>query len=99
MRKGSAEIVSVSDLNGLQKASIYPNPAQNYLNLEFNAKFSSTANISITNVLGQVVYQEVNPIRLGQQTIQLKINTLEAGSYFINLESKIGSINLPFIKK
>lgn len=68
--------------------SMYPNPADEQVTLEFHAPLESTTQLRIVNSLGQVVRNE----ELAQQlsSVQLSVTDLSAGLYFISLESASG---------
>lgn len=70
------------------KVSVYPNPATNAAQLAFTLKKSATINASIVNVMGQKV-ASINGGNMapGAHTINLDINGLSAGVYFINLNT------------
>lgn len=61
--------------------NMYPNPANEYLTLKFA---EATANVSITNSVGQEVFSKSNLIN-GES---LNISELAAGSYLVKLSSE-----------
>lgn len=65
--------------------NVYPNPAKDYIKVEFNLTEQSEVSLQITNYLGEVVYKE----RLGNQlpgaiTLQISAEALSSGTYFLN---------------
>jgi hypothetical protein len=74
--------------------SIYPNPANDFLNVELK-NLNETTTISIINALGEITLTE-NVI---SNNITLKTNTLISGIYFIKVESKNSSIIQKLIKQ
>ncbi len=63
---------------------IYPNPASNQVNLSFQAEKSSTARITVYNVMGQEVAGLSSDLRKGANNITLNLNAYAKGIYFIN---------------
>jgi hypothetical protein len=59
--------------------AVYPNPASGQVNVNFEGK----GNITVYNMLGQVVYHVENVEK--QQTISL--NNMTTGVYFVNVRS------------
>lgn len=70
----------------LDDLRIYPNPAQNYLNIETKKELS----LEIRNVMGQSVFNQELNIGLNQISIQ----DLISGSYVLFLRSKSGETNI-----
>ena len=75
--------VSVKELN--QKLiSIYPNPANNYLNINFPNSFSDPFDVNIYDLNGKLVFN--------QQLFNLKntinLNDLKSGFYTYNITNK-----------
>jgi hypothetical protein len=87
---GSAEIKD-NELN----MSIYPVPAKNELNINFNISEASTIRLSLVNLLGQVLYQDNKTSFSGVYQNQLNISAYVSGIYFIVL--KVG--NKSYTKK
>lgn len=73
--------------------SIYPNPADDVLNIETKKKIDVTS-ISIYNTLGQVIL--VNPN--AQQTKSVDVSSLKSGNYFLKINSDKGSSSVKFVK-
>jgi hypothetical protein len=68
--------------NELVSFNLYPNPADDVTNVQF--KNNGITTIKLLNVIGAVVYQtEVN----GQGSIQLNLNELTKGMYFVELSN------------
>ena len=65
--------------NNISNIAVYPNPANDYINIE-NAENS---NVTIINMVGQVVAQEV--VNTAKATINT--NQLSEGSYIIRVEN------------
>ena len=72
------------------KVNIYPNPAQNILNINSDIFINS---VQVYDVLGRLVLQENNP------TNQLDVSKISNGLLFVKLETDIGIITKKIIKE
>ncbi|MDQ3073116.1 MAG: T9SS type A sorting domain-containing protein [Bacteroidota bacterium] len=76
------------DENGNQDLgiSVYPNPSESLVSVNFTLAENSNVNVNVTNMLGQVVQVEtLANATAGQQNLQFDVSNLEAGVYFINI--------------
>lgn len=72
--------------------SVYPNPAQNFINIEFVDNEAIIETVAVWNNIGQLIFEEnIN----GKNRINISIENWPKGVYFIRLGSK----NLTFVKK
>jgi hypothetical protein len=65
---------------------VYPNPARNYINIEFANELQHATNIKIFNQSGQIVQQL--QLSAGTQSSPIEVSNLKAGYYFIKAEGK-----------
>ena len=77
--------------SGNEALSIYPNPAKNAININFNGDVEHVINTSIIDLFGRKTYQS--------SIYQSAINTedFEDGIYFLHLILKSGSITRKFL--
>lgn len=69
------------------KAELNPNPANEFANLNFSTKQTGTARISVTNLLGQEVFNSGNQtVTAGSHQVQLDTRNLIPGIYLVNLQ-------------
>ena len=73
--------------------NIYPNPANDVLNIETKQTISVTS-INIYNTLGQVVLVIPN----AQQTQSVDVSSLKTGNYLMKVNSDKGSSSVKFVK-
>jgi hypothetical protein len=64
--------------------SIYPNPASDYVKLNYTLDKSDLVSINITNVLGQSVYQNETKMVSGSNSVNVDLKNFKAGVYFVN---------------
>ena len=76
---------------GNQTLSIFPNPADNAININFNGEGEDVINTTIVDLFSRNIYQST--------IYQSEINTedFEDGIYFLHLILKSGSITRKFL--
>ena len=85
--------VGTKELEGMHTPlNMYPNPAQNQLNISFVGYKYSQTNIEITNVLGAAVYQQAVEVQAGKNTFEVSIAALNPGLYFVKIDGKVGRL-------
>lgn len=66
---------------------IYPNPAQNNLNVNLNLSKNSDVDIIIKDVTGKTVLNKTSKLLKGENKIQLETTQLSSGLYFVQVNS------------
>ncbi len=72
--------VQQNNLSAIEGFSFYPNPVQDYLNLNANQKIDQ---VEVYNLLGQQLLQ----VKPNLSTYQLKLNNIKSGLYFIKVQT------------
>ena len=69
------------------KMNIYPNPFNNDLTLEYTLEKQSKVSISLTNILGEIIFTNYLEQIKGEYTINLseEIKLLNNGIFFLNV--------------
>jgi len=88
---GVFENILVGNVEKLENAAfnfglVYPNPAQNELNLPYTLKKSAQVKINIYDLTGRLVFEQ--PVQMqaeGNQLMMLPIDQLRSGVYFVEL--------------
>ena len=75
------------DETSIKVVSVYPNPINEYANIEFIADNSSATRIEILNSIGQIVFNKSLGIIEGEQVVNLDASNLSSGYYFIHVKS------------
>lgn len=79
-------IASAVEENVLESGlSIFPNPTNGVLNVNLNLSGATTVNISVMNMLGEVVYQNSKNFGAGAQQTALDLSDIAQGSYVMNV--------------
>ena len=85
-RTGISSPSSIEETNIFEKISIYPNPVNDIATLSFTTTEKSKTAISITNILGEIVYiNEIGNITSGQHIMPISTSKITEGLYFVNL--------------
>jgi hypothetical protein len=65
---------------------LYPNPSSGSLQIDFSNKITEQAELTVSNLVGQIVYS--TKINVGEQSKSIDLKGREAAIYFLNLKSK-----------
>lgn len=74
----------VNSFDGSQLVSTYPNPSTGLLNFKFTSKQSNDYYFTLTNIVGQIVFNE----KVNTSRNQIDVSALENGSYFYQINDK-----------
>ncbi len=86
------QILGNTDFSFRDYLTLYPNPAQNSLNIKMNSEITISS-ISLYNSIGQLVLITTNPSE------NIDVSNLKTGSYFIKVISDRGISTTQFIKE
>lgn len=84
-------VVSTSEVENSFFVNVFPNPANDFLNIEAEA---GDYQIIITNVLGQVIFNENKYIN---ERMRISVSRFENGLFFIKIINKKGQVSRPFL--
>ena len=84
---GTQQTISGSDEESLNNVNIYPNPANSMVNLEFNATQAGQAQIRFIDQMGRVAQTYYQTTTAGNNLMNLDINAVPAGVYFVQMIS------------
>lgn len=79
--------------------TVFPNPAQDFINLNINAADYSEATIMVTNVAGQMVQQQVVNLASGANLFNLDVNNMPSGVYMVSIETDSHQSVTRFLKQ
>ncbi|PZF72157.1 M4 family metallopeptidase [Taibaiella soli] len=68
--------------------TIYPNPARNAINIRFTASQTESQSLIITDIVGRVVMTRGLAVQEGENDLQISLNNLQSGMYFLKLEGR-----------
>ena len=88
----SVENAGVEENSIISSLTMFPNPANENVQLTFNSKENSTVTIQVVDFAGKIVSQKTNfIIDAGKNTISLETTNLESGLYNVIIVSENGS--------
>lgn len=91
---------SVSTLSGFRSLDVYPNPATDELNLDFQLQNQGNVSVSLINVNGQVTHlSNYNQLSIGHHHKSINVSTLPSGFYMYEISSGTGNTYGKFIIK
>lgn len=80
-------ITGVNEIDGLDEVSVYPNPASELLNIDFDLQSDARLKISLVDQLGQQVEMEdLEHFEIGKNNIQIPVGQLASGMYYLSFE-------------
>ena len=85
-------------MESLSNSVVFPNPTTNNINIEFEAKKEAILNINILDITGKIVFSNTFQSNLGSNNVELKIETLEAGLYFIEMSDSNSAKRIKIVK-
>lgn len=86
----------INDFSNVEVA-LYPNPANNHVNVEIDAEEAQNFNASVVDMMGKTVYTSQFGHDGGNAVFQIPVNNLSKGVYFLHLNSANGSHVQKFI--
>lgn len=67
--------------------SVFPNPSNGLVNLQFELPSASNVTFVVTNMLGERVMEQSSSASVGSQQVTLDMSELAEGSYFVSLQA------------
>ena len=88
----TVENAGIEENSIISSLTMFPNPANENVQLTFNSKENSTVTIQVVDFAGKIVSQNTNfIIDAGKNTISLETTNLESGLYNVIIVSENGS--------
>lgn len=79
---------SVSELQSGVSFSVYPNPAKDNLQVNFNLNEAKNVNVKIYNTLGELVFSNnEEQLSSGNHSFDINVSKLSKGIYYMNLQA------------
>ena len=90
----SALPAGVSNVSaGVNEFVLFPNPASDNTNVRFSLDQASDVNVTVTDMVGRVVYTTASHMNAGVQTMDLNTANYASGIYNVKIQTTTGSIN------
>ena len=91
--------VGVEEQEAFTQLDIFPNPATDALNVNFNLDNNQTVEIRLVNVTGEAIYNNVLSNVTGQINNRIDVSNFAKGIYILNISGAEGSVNKKVIIK
>jgi len=82
----ACSFAGVEEAETLTALSVYPNPANAMANVSFAAEANSEVNITVYNMLGEVMNTSIVQANAGQNNVELDLANYETGNYIIQIQ-------------
>ena len=89
--------VSHTNLSEVKKLDVRPNPAKDQIEVLFETELEEKAVIRIFDLNGKLVKSEIYQTQVGQNTMQLDIDELSGGLYWISAQFESKIMNARFV--
>ncbi len=90
--------VELNESSNISQLSYFPNPAHQYLNIQYELKTASRIQMSIMDVSGKLRMSKEIPVQEGIRDEQLDISSLDNGFYILRLNDGNDNISVKFVK-
>ncbi|OQX76922.1 MAG: hypothetical protein B6D61_08025 [Bacteroidetes bacterium 4484_249] len=92
--------VGVNEENAnFNNLKVYPNPAENLLNISFNLEESQSFDIKLLSVTGKIVYSENTNAFSGNYVNTINLSGIAKGVYFLSMTNETGTVNKKVVIK
>jgi hypothetical protein len=91
---GKSKVLKLMYLNcidALGNLNLYPNPATEEIKLEFESSEDANFTVNITDIIGRLLKSTQHTATQGLNQVLVNIQDLPAGSYYVSINSNIGS--------
>jgi hypothetical protein len=83
--------------NTLSDLRLFPNPATNEITINVMSKENANGTLTVSNIMGQVIYSENIAIENGNNQYQVSVSDFGAGFYMATIRTQAGSTTQKFI--
>ena len=83
----------------LFKATIYPNPTNGIVNINYNIENATTITLRLTNIQGQTIQETTMDKSSGSQTDSVNLSSLSNGMYFVSITNAHETYTVKVIKE
>ncbi len=80
------------------EVSLYPNPANNQVNLKFSSESSEYGQVEVYNINGAKIFSQAANINAGVNTVTINTADLTTGNYIVSLVTNEGITNKRFTR-
>jgi hypothetical protein len=88
---------AVKDIDAIESVLVYPNPTAANLMVSIQASTAKNLTMNVQNIVGQSVMTNVVNLNSGANNIEVATESLQNGSYFLQLSDEIGTKTIKFV--
>lgn len=92
----SRTIYIASGTHPVISSQVYPNPANNVINIATKGDVKNIAGLQVTDMFGNIVYSNANYASVSDAVTSLDISNFISGMYFLMITSDQGNESIPF---
>jgi hypothetical protein len=92
-------VSAIATNNTLQAVKVYPNPASDNAVLNLNLKASANVEVSLQNIMGQVVMAKSEKMSAGEQAISFSMQNLPKGIYILKVSANGAAQEMKVVKE
>ncbi len=92
------ELIGIEENTTFGSAQIFPNPANNNINVRFELDQAQDATISVVNMIGQTMLTKAVEAEMAN-TVSMDVNSLNAGVYFVQISAGNSTITEKLVIK
>ena len=90
--------VGVKELSNASNLNLFPNPANQSATLNYESNVVTKLNVIISDITGKEVQQQSTQTSVGNNTLELNIETLESSVYFVTITDGKNNKTIKLIK-
>lgn len=91
--------ISVPELENITGITIYPNPADKNISINYSAKTDEELHITVFDIYGKAIIKQSQLAFAGNNKTALDTESLKAGIYFMELSNDASSKKIKFVKQ
>lgn len=92
-------VLGINNLGSFQDINVYPNPAENELQISFSSQTGNPLEFVITDLSGKAIKTLPVNAHEGSNLVFIETADLSAGTYFIKMVGSSEERTVPFVKK
>ena len=92
-------VILANESTKIKGLSIYPNPTEQYLNINLDISESQTVKLEVFSLRGSKIVDELIPVEGEKLEHQINIGSMSPGTYMVKLTEKRGVVVKKFVKK
>jgi PKD repeat protein len=92
-------LVGLDEVDAFQQANLFPNPADNEVNVSFNSVNNQDVIVTVTDVTGKQIQKHFIHAIEGQNLVTMTTEELASGAYFVTLNSGASVKTMQFVVK